>query len=189
MKKIPDNAKKVFEGVIFDVYHWEQEMFDGSTATFEAIKKRDTVVVVPTSEGKIIVNDEEQPGRPTFISLPGGMCEKESTDPLLEIKRELAEETGYTTDDWKLLFVADPLGHHKIEWNNHFYIAKNCKQTVTPHLDPGEKIQTRLITLEEFLELRNNPRFRNKDLIPYLEKAASSEEEKQTLQALLGITP
>ncbi|KKP89624.1 MAG: NUDIX hydrolase [Candidatus Moranbacteria bacterium GW2011_GWC2_37_73] len=27
---IPEHAKKVFSGTFFDVYQWEQEMFDGS---------------------------------------------------------------------------------------------------------------------------------------------------------------
>ena len=32
--KLPEQAKKVFDGEIFDVYQWDQEMYDGSTETF-----------------------------------------------------------------------------------------------------------------------------------------------------------
>ena len=46
---IPANAKKVFHGVIFDVYQWEQEMFDGTKEIFEKLKRPDTVVVFPCS--------------------------------------------------------------------------------------------------------------------------------------------
>lgn len=35
LMKIPSTAKRVFKGIIFDVYRWEQEMFDETTSTFE----------------------------------------------------------------------------------------------------------------------------------------------------------
>lgn len=187
MKKIPDNAKKVFEGIIFDVYHWEQEMFDGSFTTFEVLKKRDSVTVVALVEDTIVLNEGEQPGRDPFIALPGGMCEL-GEDSLSNAKRELLEETGLSSEDWSLWFISDPWKAAKVEWNNYFYIAKKCKKIAEPRLDPGEKITNQYVTFEEFLELRNNPRGRNKDLIPILEKAAHNGEEKQKLKDLLGIT-
>jgi ADP-ribose pyrophosphatase len=187
MKKIPAHAKKVFEGVIFDVYHWDQEMFDGSTAVFEALKKRDTVTVLAICENKLIINYEEQPTKPPFIALPGGMCEKISSSPLDDAKRELAEETGHVSNDWMLWFEVDPLNHAKIDWKNSFYIAKQCVKAREQSLDSGEKIETVLLSFDEFLELRHDPIFRNKDILPILEKAASSLEEKQKLQTVLGI--
>lgn len=39
-KKIPDHAELVFKGVLHDVYQWQQEAFDGSFLTFEAIRRR-----------------------------------------------------------------------------------------------------------------------------------------------------
>ncbi len=187
-KKIPDNARLVFKGVLHHVYHWDQEMFDGSVATFEAIKRNDAVTVIAVVDNKIIINNEEQPGRAPFKALPGGMSE-DGTDMLTNAKRELLEETGYASDDWELWFVSDILGAAKIEWNNHFYIARNCKKVAEQSLDAGEKIETTLVTFDEFIEFRNNPKARNKDLFPYLEKAATDDVAKQTLQTLLGITP
>ena len=186
MKKIPDHAKKVFEGIIFDVYHWDQEMFDGSTETFEALKRKDSASIIATVGNKIIINHEEQPMKQPFIAVPGGNIEQGS--PLLGAKRELLEETGYATDLWQEWFNSDPSNMTKLEWNNYFFIAKNCEKLEEQALDPGEKIEVTLVTFEEFLELRNNSKFRNQDLIPLLEKAAESEEEKQKLKDLLGIT-
>lgn len=186
MKKIPDHAKKVFEGVIFDVYHWDQEMFDGSTETFEALKRKDSASIIAVVENKIIVNHEEQPMKEPFITIPGGNVDQGT--PLEGARRELFEETGYVTEDWQEWFTSDPSHLSKMQCDNYFFIARNCQKTGQQKLDPGEKIEVTLATFEEFLELRNNPKFRNKDLIPVLEKAAESEEEKQKLKNILGIT-
>jgi len=32
---VPEEAKLVFKGIIYDVYQWEQKMFDGTFSTFE----------------------------------------------------------------------------------------------------------------------------------------------------------
>ena len=57
--KIPNKAKKVFEGVIFDIYQWQQEMYDGSTATFEMLDRDNTIQVIATMDDKIILINEK----------------------------------------------------------------------------------------------------------------------------------
>lgn len=184
MKKIPDNARLVFKGILHDVYQWDQKMFDGSIAIFEALKKRDSVTMIAVVGDRIIINNEEQPNRAPFRALPGGMCEEGNTH-LEDAKRELLEETGYESDDWEEWFVSDILNHGKIEWNNYFFVARNCKKTNEPKLDPGEKIETTLVSFDEFIEFRNNPKARNKDLFPILERAANDIIEKQKLKEFL----
>jgi 8-oxo-dGTP pyrophosphatase MutT (NUDIX family) len=188
MKKIPDNAKKVFEGIIFDVYHWEQVLFDGSVTTFEALKRHDSVTVIAVMDNMIVLNTEEQPNKKeAFITMPGGNCEGEG-GILEQAQRELREETGLTSSDWQEWFSVDPYNTSKIEWKNTFFIARKCTQEGAPILDPGEKITTSYISFDEFLELRNRSNMRNKDLFPVLEKAATDANEKQKLKQLLGIT-
>jgi hypothetical protein len=36
---IPNHARIVFHGQLFDVYQWEQKLFNGKTAIFEKIKR------------------------------------------------------------------------------------------------------------------------------------------------------
>ena len=72
MKKIPDHAKRVFQGVIFDVYQWQQELFDGSIETFEALRRPNTLMVIPTMGDTILLAEEVQPGKGRFLSLFGG---------------------------------------------------------------------------------------------------------------------
>ncbi len=45
-KVIPEQAELKFRGVIFDVYQWPQEMFDGSVETFEMLRRADTVKII-----------------------------------------------------------------------------------------------------------------------------------------------
>jgi hypothetical protein len=66
--QIPENAKRVFEGKTFDVYQWEQEMFDGKTKIFERLQRNHSVDVIAVSaEGKIYILEERQPGRSVFF--------------------------------------------------------------------------------------------------------------------------
>ena len=43
-QQLPKNAKRVFKGKIFDVYQWDQKMFDNSVEIFEKMKRTDTNV-------------------------------------------------------------------------------------------------------------------------------------------------
>ena len=43
---IPDHATCVFHGALFDVYQWQQEMFDGTYETFEMLRRPDTIAVI-----------------------------------------------------------------------------------------------------------------------------------------------
>ncbi len=184
MKKIPDNATKVFEGIVFDVYHWEQEMFDGTTSTFEAIKRADSVTILATVGDTILINREVQPGREPFVALPGGRVDR-GEDILEAAKRELLEETGYTSDMFEYWFTEDPSDMAKMEWNSHFFIAKQCTKVRDVSLDPGEKIETLEITFEELLASKELLGNRNKGLLERVKSAISDEREKEKLKEVL----
>lgn len=139
VRLIPREAKKVFEGKIFDVYQWQQEQFDGSTATYEMLKRPDTVCVLAVDEqGEIIVTDEEQSGGIVRKNtLPLGRVEP-GEDTLAAAQREMREETGYEFAKWKLVEVTQP--EKKIEWFVYLYVAQGVTAVHAPSLDPGEKI-------------------------------------------------
>lgn len=63
MAKIPSHATKVFSGTIFDVYQWEQEMFDGSKKIFEAAGRPHTALIIPVVDDKVVLSYERQPGK------------------------------------------------------------------------------------------------------------------------------
>ncbi|HLL60943.1 MAG TPA: NUDIX hydrolase, partial [Candidatus Nitrosocosmicus sp.] len=154
--KIPDHAKQVFKGIIFDVYQWEQEMFDGSTHTFEGLKRPNTVLVIPTVENKIIITKQEQPDKPQYYSLLGGRQDGDE-EPLQTAKRELMEEAGMASNDWELYKVYDNFS--KFDWQLYLYIARNCEKTADQKLDPGEKIELVGLSFEDFIELHTSEDF------------------------------
>ncbi len=151
MRKIPEHAKKVFTGEIFEVFQWEQEMYDGSSKTFEHIKRADTVIVIPVIEdGKIIICEQEQPDRDPYLSMISGRIDP-GEEPLEAAKRELLEETGYEALEITLFDEFNP--HIKMGWTVYTYIAKGCKKVAEQNLDGGEKIELKFVDFDEFIEL------------------------------------
>jgi len=148
--KLPSKAQKVFQGKIFSVYQWEQELYDGTTATFEMLKRPGTIQIIPTNAEKIYLSYEEQPTKPRTITFFGGRQEPDE-DPLVTAKRELLEETGMESDDWELLKKYDYEG--KIEWPMYLFTARNCKKVAEQNLDPGEKIDIKEVTFDQFLDI------------------------------------
>jgi ADP-ribose pyrophosphatase len=181
--KLPEQAKKVFQGKIFSVHQWEQEMFDGSTETFEMLKRPSTIQIIVTQGDKILLNRQSQPHKHDYLSLYGGRAE-ENEDPLVTAKRELLEESGLTSEDWELFNVASPVA--KIDWEIYYFIARNCQKTAEPHLDPGEKIEQIACTFEEFLKFVEEDDYLAKDLaleMFRMQKAGKLEEFKQKVFA------
>ncbi len=159
---IPPHAKKVFQGKIFSVYQWEQKMFDGSIKIFEKIKRPDTVNVFPvTPEGKIILTQQEQPGREPFIGAAGGIIDS-GEDPLSAAKRELLEETGYETEEFILWYAVQR--QTKIDWVIYTFIAKKLKKVSDLKLDSGEKISLLEVTFDEFIRLTTQDNYRDGEI-------------------------
>jgi ADP-ribose pyrophosphatase len=160
--KIPSDATKVFNGIIFDVYQWQQKMFDGSTETFEMLKRGNTVEVIAVKDGKVCLGHQSQPNKADFYSLLGGRGE-EGEEPLETAKRELLEESGMVSENWELYKTHHPL--HKIDWDIYTYIAKDCKKIAEPKLDAGEQIETKEYTFDEFIEVVLSEKYWGNELI------------------------
>ena len=182
--QLPANAHRVFKGTIFEVWQWEQVMFDGSTQTFERLKRNDSVQVIASVGNKIVIQDQEQPDRTAFVSFPGGRCDG-NEEPLAAAQRELKEETGYVSDEWHLLRSVKP--YDKMIYTVHTFIARSCIRKSQQMLDSGEKIQNRLISFDDFLALADNPQFRNRIFVGDLLRARYEPQAREELRrALFG---
>lgn len=181
---LPPHATRVFEGQIFDVYQWEQVQFDGTTKTFEKLKRDDTVVTVPSlSDKRLLLIEDEQPGRSSILTFPAGRMDKGNESPLEAAKRELKEETGYESEEWSLWKAYQPTT--KIDWALYIFVARNCQKVSGPELDAGERTRVDLVTLDEVIKLIDDPRFASDDIKGELTAAKYDTESRTRLEQIL----
>lgn len=138
-KTIPAEAERKFEGEIFEVYQWPQEMFDGSVATFEMLKAPDTVEIIAVKGDKIVITRQRQPRTEWFYAYPGGRCDHSEEDELAAAKRELREEAGMEFANWRLIDVKQP--HSKIDRLIYVFLATGFLSQHEQELDAGEEIK------------------------------------------------
>ncbi len=148
-KLIPQDAKKVFDGVIFDVFQWQQQMFDGTTETFEMLRRPDTVQVICIDEGKVLVLEEEQPHIGRRVNFTGGRVDSSDASIELAAHREVKEETGLSFKELKLISVEQP--QVKIEWFIYTFIATEVSGREKPELDAGERITMKWLNSADLL--------------------------------------
>lgn len=179
---IPKDAKMVFKGVLFDVYQWEQEMFDGTKEIFEKLKRPDTAIVfLVLPDGKILLTKQEQPGKKPFIGATGGRID-EGEDVLSAAKRELLEESGYEAEEFILWDAHHPTT--KIDWAVYFFIAKGAKKVADINLDAGEKIELMTVTFDELIDIGIDENFSEKEVASKFLEAKYNPQKKKELQEL-----
>lgn len=179
-RPIPDHAKKVFAGKIFEIYQWKQVNFDGSISIIEKAKRTtDSIDVLPiTSEGKIILTLQEQPGMEPFIGALGGRIDPGET-PLDCAKRELLEESGYAAERFELLHSENP--NEKVDWANYVFLAKGLSKTQDVALEPGEKIQLVEYKFDEYMQAITKPNFHDQPTALF---SLCAEKEPQTFSRI-----
>lgn len=171
---VPEHAKRVFKGQIYDVYQWDQELYDGSTAVFEMLKRPDTIQVLAIKDHKLIILKEQQPSMgPAFYGLPGGRHDHEDETELDAAKREVLEETGFTFKTWKLISVEQPAS--KIEQFVYLYVSSDIESQVPQNLDAGEKIDVEFFDLKAAVEIAKSSQARHLP-IEVLEQVKTADE-------------
>ena len=175
---IPEQAQRVFQGMIFDTYQWPQQLFDGTEHTFEMLKRADTVTAICVVDDKILVIDDEQPHMGSRQSFPGGRVDDSDESIETAAAREVLEETGYSFNNWRLIKVWQP--YRKMEWFVYVLLAWDVAGQQPPHLDPGEKItvQTLDFNTVKSLVIRRSG---------YLGESSSIFEQVSSLDELLAL--
>ena len=135
--------KKVYEGAIIDVYQDTMRLPDGTEEKWDFVDHRmgAAAVVAVTEDGKLLMVRQYRPALDRYtLEIPAGKRDLLTEDTLITSKRELKEETGYESDDWrKLLSVRTTVAF--CDEHIDIYLAENCKKTSGQHLDPEEDIE------------------------------------------------
>jgi ADP-ribose pyrophosphatase len=113
------------------------------------LRARDWVnVVALTPEEKIVAVSQFRFGiRCLSLEVPAGLVDPGET-PLEAAERELAEETGYTAEEWIPLgwSYANPAF---LDNRAHHFLARNVRRTQAPQLEDGEDILSSELALDE----------------------------------------
>lgn len=179
----PENAELVFKGVLYDVYQWQQEQFDGTKSTFETLKRRDSVNIIPiTKEGKFILTQQEQPAAKPFMGSLGGRVEKDET--FLEAGvRELDEEGGITAGEW--INFLDYQGSSKIDWATKTFFVRDLTIGKS-HIDSGEKIKLIELSFDEYLHSVTKEDYRDWEITLKIFQIIKQGKLANLKQALIG---
>jgi len=183
---VPDNAELKFEGKLFDVYQWEQELYDGTMATFEKVVRSDTAAIYPVlPDGRILLVKDWQPHRDVIITPPAGRLEPGEM-PVDAIARELLEETGYKAERVIPFYTNQP--YEKFDWVVHVFIGKNCTKIQEPKVDAGERIELYPVTFDELIQLVIDGKVHQQGFTQRVLSSIPNPSEMEKLRALLAPT-
>ena len=110
-------------------------------------------VLALTPNDELVMVEQFRHGTETIeLEIPGGVIDT-ADEPALEAGlRELREETGYVGEDARI--IGEVFSNPAI-MNNRTYtvLVRNCHETHETEFDHGEDIRTRLVPVEEALDM------------------------------------
>lgn len=136
---------------------------DGSTfEPYYSYSRRDYVVIVASDEeGKYLCVKQYRQGiRQVTTEFPaggierkdgkeyGGQGDQEAEEAFAAAKRELLEETGYVSEEWKHLLTI-PSNATIADNYAHLFVARNCRKVAGQDLDETEFLNVQRLSAEE----------------------------------------
>ena len=142
------STTKLFDGRILNLRVDKVVFDDGIQATREIVEHRGASVIIPLLENNhvLLVRQYRYAVGKELLEIPAGTCDV-GESPENCAKRELQEETGYTSDDLEKVlecYVAPGYSTEKI----YFYLARSLKKAERDP-DEDERISVEQISLSE----------------------------------------
>lgn len=150
-----NNIEKLIEDRWLTVKKESVDLPNGeSIEDFYSVTIPDAAAIVAITDDKKIVLKKEYKHATgeELIEVPAGMFESEEKDGLMVAKRELLEETGYTSVEWE--YLGDTVeSSSKLTNRMHIYLAMNCKKVAEQSLDKTEELDVMVIPFEKAIEM------------------------------------
>lgn len=139
-------SEEIFDGHVVHLVKDTVRLPNGKSATRETVRHIGAVAVVPlTDDGKVIVERQfRYPLNEVITEIPAGKLDSKTEDRLAAAKRELAEETGYTAEEW-------------ISLGDYYPAAAYTDERITMYLARGLKGGERNLDEDEFLNVTAVP--------------------------------
>ena len=103
----------------------------------------------------VLIRQYRHGAQKVIVELPGGMMDREDESPLATARRELQEETGYTSD--RIIQVGcvspNPANHTNLIYS---FLALDAEKVSSQRLDESEEIEVFLKPLEEVIAMAKN---------------------------------
>jgi ADP-ribose pyrophosphatase len=142
-------------------YDWVRNPRNAKAMKAVILEAADWVnIVAITPEKKVVIVKQYRFGvGKTTMEIPAGIIDREETPEHAAI-RELKEETGYTSTNWKYLgwVEANPAFLNNL---CHSWLALDVVKTSSTQLDEGEEISVAELSLEEVHSEIEKGRMRN----------------------------
>ena len=149
------NSEKLIDNRWISVRKDTVELPNGMTIDdFYAVTISDAAAIVAVTEDmKLVLKREyKYAADEELIEIPAGMFEPDEHDGLEVAKRELLEETGYTSDNW--IYFGDTVeSSSKLTNRMHIYLAQNCRKVAEQKLDATEELDVLVVPMTEAIEM------------------------------------
>jgi 8-oxo-dGTP pyrophosphatase MutT (NUDIX family) len=142
--------RQIYKGRIFTI--WQDRLRSpqsGREHVFDVVDAPDWVnIVAVTGDDRVLLIHQYRAGtRSTTTEIPGGTVDP-GESPLDAARRELLEETGYTSGDWSEIGRVEP--NPAFQTNvTYTFLARGARRTGAQRLDETELIEVEERPLDE----------------------------------------
>ena len=152
MSAIINRSATLHKGRIFSVINENYTLENGVTSEMDFIQHPGAAAMVPllNNQEVVLIRQYRHAIREFIWEIPAGTLDA-GESPLNCARRELVEETGYSSDNWHQLATITPLPGCSDE-RIHIFLASDLKPA-EQHLDDDEMLNVHLVKLSDALQM------------------------------------